>query len=129
MITEVTGTVSLEAAARQGKLAGLTGAVDFSSLNLAGRPVTNFKCELLKPEAGDALRIGKISGDIAGGALAGQVDLVFPDKGPSRFGLGLVLRNAEVSQLAGASANPTRSTSRGTGTASRTSQCTARSGV
>jgi hypothetical protein len=117
-ITEVNGTVSLEAAARQGKLAGLTGAVDFSSLNLAGRPVTNFKCELLKPEAGDALRIGKISGDIAGGALAGQVDLVFPDKGPSRFGLGLVLRNAEVSQLAGASANPAEKEIKGQLTAS-----------
>ena len=48
--------------------AGGTG--NGSSLKLGGREMTNFRCDLLKPEAGDALRIGKISGDIAGGAIA-----------------------------------------------------------
>jgi hypothetical protein len=98
-VTDASGTITLEASARRGKLAGLTGAVDFPSLNLGGRELKNFKCELIKPASEDALRIGKVSGDIAGGALAGQVDLLFPDKGPSRFGLGLVLRNADVREL------------------------------
>jgi hypothetical protein len=100
-VTDAIGTVTLQAGARHGKLAGLTGNVELASMNLGGRTITNFKCDLLKPDGTDALRIGKVSGDIAGGALAGQVDLVFPDKGPSRFGLGLVLRNANVAELAG----------------------------
>jgi len=100
-ITDAVGTITLEAAARRGKLQGLTGKVALSSLKLGGRPITNFKCDLVKPDRMDALRIGKVSGDVAGGAIAGQVDLVFPDNGPSRFGLGMVLRNANVSELAG----------------------------
>jgi len=102
-VTDVSGTITLDAGARHGSLATLTGGMDLSSLTLGGRTITNFKCDLLKPEGADALRIGRISGDIAGGALAGQVDLLFPDKGPSRFGLGMVLRNANVSELAGPS--------------------------
>ncbi|MDB5319066.1 MAG: hypothetical protein JWN40_697 [Phycisphaerales bacterium] len=100
-VSGAVGTVTLEASARHGKLAGLTGNVELSSMTLGGRAITNFKCDLTKPDGADALRIGKVSGDIAGGALAGQVDLVFPDKGASRFGLGLVLRNANVAELAG----------------------------
>jgi hypothetical protein len=100
-ITDAVGTVSIDAAAHRGKLDGLTGKVALSSLKLGGRPITNFKCDLVKPDRMDALRIGKMSGDVAGGAIAGQVDLVFPDNGPSRFGLGMVLRNANVAELAG----------------------------
>ena len=37
--------------------------------------------QVLSPESVEAL--------LAGGAIAGQVDLVFPDKGASRFGIGL----------------------------------------
>jgi hypothetical protein len=100
-ITDAVGTIAIEAAAHRGKLGGLTGKVALSSLKLGGRPIINFKCDLVKPNGMDALRIGKVSGEIAGGAIAGQVDLVFPDNGASRFGLGLVLRNANVAELAG----------------------------
>jgi len=70
-------------------------------MKVGGREIGNFKCDLFKPDNADALRIGKISADVAGGALAGQVDLLFPDTGASRFGVGLVLRNADVATLAG----------------------------
>jgi hypothetical protein len=100
-VTDAVGTLALAGGARRGRLAGLTGAVDFSSMNLGARAITNFKCDLIKPEAEDGLRIGKISGTVAGGAVAGQVDLLFPDNGPSRFGVGLVLRNADVATLVG----------------------------
>jgi hypothetical protein len=102
-VSAAIGTVALEGGARHGKLAGLTGNVALSSLNLGGRTITNFKCDLTKPDGRDELRIGKVAGEIAGGALAGQVDLVFPDKGASRFGLGMVVRNANVAELAGPS--------------------------
>lgn len=100
-LDDVNGTLTLSAGARRGKLAGLTGTMELSSLQLAERKVTNLRADLIKPESEDALRIGKIEGDIAGGKLAGQIDLLFPDKGDSRFGLGLVVRNADVTELAG----------------------------
>jgi len=100
-VTDVTGTISMEGSSKGGKLAALRGGLDLSKLKLSDREVTDLKAELLKPEAGDALRIGKIAGRIAGGHLDGQLDLIFPETGPSRFGLGLVLRNADVRELAG----------------------------
>ena len=100
-IADANGAITFDGAARGGKLGGLTGKVDLSSVTLGGRPIKNFKCDLIKPETADALRIGKIAGDVAGGTLAGQIDLIFPDKGSARFGLSLVLRNADVRELAG----------------------------
>ena len=52
-ITDAVGTVTLEAAARHGKLGGLTGKVVLSALKLGGRPITNFKCDLVKPDRMD----------------------------------------------------------------------------
>jgi hypothetical protein len=100
-ITDATGVITFDGAASGGKLGGLTGKAEFSSFTLAGREIKNFKSEIIKPKSADALRIGKIAGDIARGTLAGQIDMVFPDKGPSRFGLSLVLRNADVRELTG----------------------------
>jgi hypothetical protein len=95
------GVVNIEGSSKGDKLGGLTGSIDFESLSLSGRAIKNLKAQLLKPAGEDALRIGKINGDIAGGKLDGQVDLLFPDVGPSRFGLGLVLRNADIETLVG----------------------------
>jgi hypothetical protein len=100
-ITNATGTITFDGAAKGGNLGGLVGKVALSTLTLGGREIKNFKCDLIKPASADALRIGKIAGEVAGGALAGQIDLIFPDKSPARFGLGLVLRNADVRELAG----------------------------
>jgi hypothetical protein len=100
-LADVVGSIALETSARKGKLAGLSGTIDFSSLKMGGRDVKNFRATLFKPDEQDALRIGKVSGEIAGGNLAGEVDLVFPDTGPSRFGVGLLLRNADIATLLG----------------------------
>ncbi|HSI34506.1 MAG TPA: hypothetical protein VK986_13025 [Tepidisphaeraceae bacterium] len=100
-LTGVTGVIAMEGTARGGKLGALRGTLDLDTLNFADRKLTDVKAELLKPEAGDALRVGKVSGKIAGGNLDGQIDLIFPETGPSRFGLGLVLRNADVKTLVG----------------------------
>lgn len=100
-ITDATGVIAFDGAAHGGKLGGLTGTADFSSFTMGGREIKNFKSELIKPVREDALRIAKIAGEVAGGTLAGQIDLIFPDKGPSRFGLKLLLRNSDVRELAG----------------------------
>src|SRR2546423_4834100 len=89
------------AGVRGGKLGGLRGTIQADSLKLAERPATNFYAEIFKPEKQDAMRLDKMQAALAGGELAGQVDLAFPDNGPSRFAVGLVLRNADVTQLSG----------------------------
>ena len=95
------GAVTLAGSSKGDKLAGLTGSVEFDSVNLSGRTIRNLKAQLFKPAAQDAFQIGKIAGDIAGGKISGQVDLGFPDVGPSRFALKLVLGNADIQTLVG----------------------------
>lgn len=103
-VTDVHGTLRIaQAQARKGKLGAFGGSIELSQLKLGERPITNLKAELIKPEAHDALRIGKIAGEIAGGEIAGQVDLLFPEKGNSRFGIVMLLRNADVQTLTGPS--------------------------
>jgi len=98
-LSEMNGMMTLNTAVRRGKLGGLRGTVQAQSLKIADRPARDLYAELFKPEKQDAMRIEKMQAAMAGGELAGQVDLAFPDNGPSRFAVGLVLRNADVTQL------------------------------
>jgi hypothetical protein len=100
-ITEVNGLLKLDAGIRSGKLAGLKGRMQAASLKVADRPAKDFYCELFKPEKQDVMRLDKIQGGLAGGELAGQVDVAFADTSSSRFALGLVLRNADITSLTG----------------------------
>ena len=100
-ITDINGLLKLETGIRAGKLAGLKGNVQADTLKIAGRPGKNFSAELFKPETQDAMRIGKIQAQLAGGEMAGQVELAFPERGTSRFAMGLLLHNVDVRQLAG----------------------------
>jgi hypothetical protein len=100
-VTEATGVAKLDTTIRSGKLASLKGSVQASSLKIADRPAKDFYTELFKPEKQDVMRLDKIQGALAGGELAGQVDVAFPEQGSSRFALGLVLRNSDVTELTG----------------------------
>jgi hypothetical protein len=91
----VAGTV------RAGELDQLAGAVDVNTLKVADRPARGFRTEIRKPAGKDTLAVGPLQGQLAGGEVAGQVDLEYPDVGPSRYAINLVLRNADVKQLAG----------------------------
>src|SRR6185437_1160069 len=97
----VDGTMDLSGTVRNSKLAALEGPIDLPTLNIAGRAAQNVHAEFYKPADQDGLRIGKISGRLAGGDIAGQVDLVFPDKGTNRYAMEFVIRNGDVRQLSG----------------------------
>ena len=63
--------------------------------------MTDLHLELNKPAGIDLLQIQKVQGRIAGGEIAGQMEWAFPDTGPSRYAIGLVLQGADVKEMSG----------------------------
>ncbi len=100
-MTQVNGTMDLSGTVRNSKLAAFEGPIDLPTLNIAGRAAENVHAEFYKPADQDGLRIGKISGRLADGDIAGQVDLTFPDNGTNRYAMDFVMRNGDVRQLSG----------------------------
>lgn len=98
---KVNGGADLAGTVRNSKLASLEGPLDIADLTIASRPVQDLHAEFYKPADQDALRIGNFKGRLAGGSIAGQVDLAFPEVGASRYAMNLVLRNADVRELTG----------------------------
>jgi hypothetical protein len=96
----VNGGVDLSGTIRDGKLAELAGRLDFPSLMLADRPLKNLRADLVKPTDQEVMQLARIQAGIAGGELAGQVDLTFPRTGPSQYAVSIALRNANVRELA-----------------------------
>jgi hypothetical protein len=103
-LTKVRGGMNLTGTVRNSKLAAFEGPVDLPELIIAGRAASDLHAEFYKPADQDALRIGHLNGQLAGGEVAGQVDLAFPEVGPGLYKMDLVLRNADVRQLSADSA-------------------------
>jgi hypothetical protein len=99
-LSDVVGAVNIDAAAREGRLETLRGGIDFTSLKMAGRAAKDFKAELQKPAGETELRIRRMTGQIADGRMSGDMTLVYPEDGPSRYALELVVRDADVRTLA-----------------------------
>lgn len=99
-LSDIDATISLDGTVRAGRLADLTGKFDANSLQIAGRQAEDFRATLLKSAGADAMRIADMRGKLAGGEIAGEVALAFPRVGPSRYGLNLILRDADVKTIA-----------------------------
>ncbi len=93
---ELTGTIR-----RAGTVSEINGTVDIASLKIAGRSAKDFHLELSKSPGSTELRIDRMQSILAGGEMAGQLMMTFPDKGPSKYTLALVLRNADIREMAG----------------------------
>jgi hypothetical protein len=100
-ITGMNGKIELEGNVVASKLAGLTGPIDLTTLAMADRVGRDFHADFYKPADQDGLRIGKITGGLCGGEIAGNVDLTFPESADSRYVMNLVLRNADVREISG----------------------------
>jgi hypothetical protein len=100
-LADIKGRIDVAGSSRSNRLAALAGRIDVDSLSLAGRPVSRLKAELIKRPGQDQLTIGAMEASIAKGSMAGQIDYVFPDTGPSRYALDLSLLNADVRELVG----------------------------
>src|SRR5688500_237477 len=99
-LTDVNGVVTLAGTVRKGEMSELKGMVEAQTLKLAGRPGRALHTEMVKRADRDELVIGPITGELAGGEIAGNVKLAFPDEGPSHYAMELALRNADVKQIA-----------------------------
>jgi hypothetical protein len=99
--TRVKGNLALDGTVRHNKLAALSGPLDLSELRIADRAAQDLHAEFYKPADQDALRIGRINGQLSGGEVAGGIDLAFPDTGPSKYVMNLILRNADIKEVSG----------------------------
>ena len=98
-IEKAKGRFTVASSIRQGRLDKLDGVIDAWSLWMAGREVTNFRAKLGKRPDETGLRLDDMQADVAGGTMAGRMDLIAGDPGPSRYVMTLSLRNADVAQL------------------------------
>ncbi|MDQ3440214.1 MAG: hypothetical protein M3478_07675, partial [Planctomycetota bacterium] len=99
-LTDVNGAVTLAGTVRKGEMSELKGTIEAQTLKLAGRPGRGLHADMVKPADRDELSIGPITGELAGGEIAGKVKLAFPDEGPSHYAIEMALRNADVKQIA-----------------------------
>lgn len=99
-LSDVTGQIDVATVIRQGRVGEMRGRVNIATVNVADRKLKNFYADISKPPDQPNLQMAKIQANIAGGDLAGQLDLHFPEKGQSSYSLNLILRNANVKELA-----------------------------
>jgi hypothetical protein len=99
-IDKINGSMPFTAAVRGGKLMAFRGDADLSGLNVSARKITDFHAALDLPNGSDVLNATGIHGIIAGGELAGEMALKFPDVGPASYSMNFAVKNADLAQLA-----------------------------
>ena len=99
-IDKMNGALKFDAAVRNGKLSAFRGDLAMEQMSLADRPIRNFRTLVHLPPGSDTLRAADIRGELAGGELAGQMDLIFPDHGPSSYLLDFKVKNADLREMA-----------------------------
>ncbi len=97
--SEVSGTVDLAGLVRGGKLYRLAAQCASDKLKLGGRPGTNFKVTVAKSADDQTITLSHLEGQLAGGDVAGDGQIAYPDDAPGHYDLSLVLRDADVQQL------------------------------
>ena len=98
-MTNLVGWVDLAGGSRDEKIGALSGTLNADSFELGGRKLERFTANLSKQADSPVVRLSDLRCGIAGGEIAGRVDWAWPDDGPSRYGMSLVLRDADVRQL------------------------------
>ncbi|HEV7302008.1 MAG TPA: hypothetical protein VGN72_21915 [Tepidisphaeraceae bacterium] len=99
-LTDVFGDVSGQAIVTDGKLKSIRGTIQFDKLLLAERPVRNVYATIDRPAGSHETRLSKISGELAGGNLVGDVLLIARPGEPERFTLDMILRDADAATIA-----------------------------
>jgi len=84
---------------RDGNLYRLEGRCAIDSMFLANRPAADFKLSLDKQSDDPTIQISHVEGQFASGDIAGEGTYSFPENGPSRYDLSLVLRDADVQEV------------------------------
>ena len=77
-VEHLTGSARFGVAVRDGRVSAADGDLDLASLSLADRPVSHLRARVHQAHGSDTLAVSDVQADLAGGRLAGKVDLRFP---------------------------------------------------
>ncbi len=111
-LEHVNGGLTFGAAVRGGHVAAFRGDLDLDDVSLADRPLHHLRAHLDQPAGSDAMHLSDVQADLAGGRLAGRVDLRFPTvpaggttTAPTGGGyaVAFAVTDADVATIAGAS--------------------------
>jgi len=100
-LEQVTGQLRMAAIVRNASLWALRGDLDLSNVTMGGRHLTDFHAHLDRPAGKTDLNLDKMQARLAGGNVAGQVHMSFPDSGPSKYVGSFIVRNADLQTLVG----------------------------
>lgn len=93
------GFAEFAGTSRRGKLGDLVGRIGIDSVSLGEIAVRRLSANFEKSADSDAIRLGNLRCEMAGGQVAGDLDWTWPDAGSPRYGLSLVVRDADVQKL------------------------------
>jgi hypothetical protein len=99
-IEKIHGSMPFNAAVRNGKLAAFRSDLALDHLTMADRPMTDLKATLDLPLGSDSLGIKDIRGQLSDGEVSGNMDLKFPDVGPSSYSMDFAVKNADLRAMA-----------------------------
>jgi hypothetical protein len=102
LLTAVNGGLELNGLVIDEDLYSLSGKINVPSLLVAERPMKNLRSNIVKQPGVGFYQFGNLRGKLAGGEVAGQVEIEVPEgDGTSRYGFAAVLRGCDVRELAG----------------------------
>lgn len=99
-IRNIAGRCTLSGGFHGGKTSDLTGNFTIDSLNVDRRTVNDIEFKLKKTADAPVVALYDLSATMAGGSVAGQLSVVSPENRPAHYTLGIVLRDADIAQLA-----------------------------
>jgi hypothetical protein len=76
-LSHVDGGVTFAVAVRDGHVAAFRGDLDLDTVSLVARPLQHLRAHVEQPSGTNGLRLTDIRGEVAGGRLAGSVNLRF----------------------------------------------------
>lgn len=98
-IQRMLGNMNLRVAVRGSRISAIEGDMALPKVMVAGRDMTDVNLHIRKPTDRLELYLEKVHGSLARGKVAGEAYFTYPDEGPSRYLLSLVVRNADLATL------------------------------
>jgi hypothetical protein len=102
LLTAVNGALDLSGVVIDGTLYSLNGKMNIPALLVSERQMKNLRANIDKQPGVGFYRFSNMRGKLAGGELAGQVEIEIPEgDASSRYAFAAVLRGCDVRELAG----------------------------
>jgi hypothetical protein len=110
-LERVTGGTNFAVAVRDGRVAAMRGTLDLDTVSLADRQINHLRAHLEQPAGSDAVHLTDVQAELAGGRVAGRIDLRFPAAAPDGattaptvgggYAVALAVTDADVATIAG----------------------------